>query len=150
MQAVTEDAKHIWTGKQNTIASKARCGGTSIPTVWQTLMQKKHTQDCGKRGKASMTDYQRTKAYKIAKHYGLTKQKFQALQELNELSAVLLRRKDQIANRADHINNLIDEIADVLVMIEQIKTLYHIDDKDVSARITFKLNRQIERIEAEV
>ena len=97
-----------------------------------------------------MTDYQRTKAYKIAKHYGLTKQKFQALQELNELSAVLLRRKDQIANRADHINNLIDEIADVLVMIEQIKTLYHIDDNDVSARITFKLNRQIERIEAEV
>lgn len=97
-----------------------------------------------------MNEMQKSKVYRIAKHYGLKKQKQQALQELNELSGVLLRRKDQIPNKAEHKNNLIDEIADVYVMLEQLKRLYHLKDRDVSDRITFKLNRQIERIEQEV
>ena len=97
-----------------------------------------------------MNEMQKSNVYRIAKHYGLKKQKQQALQELNELSGVLLRRKDQIANKADHKNNLVDEIADVYVMLEQLKLLYHLKEKDVQQRITFKLNRQIERIESEV
>lgn len=97
-----------------------------------------------------MTEYQIIKAHKIAKHYGLRKQRFQALQELNELSGVLLRRNDQIACKEDFTNSLIDEMADVYVMLEQLKTLYHIDGKSISDRISFKLNRQIERMEQEV
>lgn len=96
-----------------------------------------------------MTEYQQIKAYKIAKHYGLKTQKIQACQELNELSGVLLRRKDQIPNRFDFINSLIDEMADVYVMLEQLKTLYHLNAKDISDRISFKLNRQIERMAEE-
>lgn len=97
-----------------------------------------------------MTEYQIIKAHKIAKHYGLRKQRFQALQELNELSGVLLRRNDQIACKEDFTNSLIDEMADVYVMLEQLKTLYHIDGNSISDRISFKLNRQIERMEQEV
>lgn len=97
-----------------------------------------------------MNEIQKSKVYRIAKHYGLKKQKIQAVQELNELSAVLLRRKDQIPNRDEHKNNLVDEIADCYVMLEQLKLLYHLKEKDVQQRITFKLNRQIERIESEV
>lgn len=96
-----------------------------------------------------MTEYQIMKAHKIAKHYGLNKQKFQALQELNELSNVLLRRQDQIQNRAEHKNNLIDEMADVYVMLKQLETLYHIDQRTIEDRITFKLNRQLDRIKEE-
>lgn len=96
-----------------------------------------------------MTEYQIIKAHKIAKHYGLNKQRFQALQELNELSAELLRRKDQITNKAEHKNKLIDEMADVYVMLKQLETLYHIEQRDIEDRITFKLNRQIERIAEE-
>ena len=97
-----------------------------------------------------MTEYQQMKVYQIAKHYGLKKQKQTALQELNELSGVLLRRKDQIPNKADHKNDLIDEIADVYVVLEQLKRLYHLKEYDIQKRITFKLDRQIERIESEV
>ena len=97
-----------------------------------------------------MNEIQKSKVYRIAKHYGLKKQKQTALQELNELSGVLLRRKDQIPNKAEHKNNMIDEIADVYVVLEQLKLLYHLKEKDVQQRITFKLNRQIERIESEV
>lgn len=97
-----------------------------------------------------MTEYQIIKAHKIAKHYGLRKQRFQALQELNELSGVLLRRNDQISCKEDFTNSLIDEMADVYVMLEQLKTLYHIDGNSISDRISFKLNRQIERMEQEV
>ena len=96
-----------------------------------------------------LTEYQIIKAHKIAKHYGLRKQKFQALQELNELSGVLLRRKDQIDNNFEHENNMIDEIADVYVMLQQLQVLYHIDPHRISDRISYKLNRQLERIEQE-
>ena len=96
-----------------------------------------------------MTEYQQIKAFKIAKHYGLQKQKFQALQEFNELAAVLLRRKDQIHNKAEHRDHLIDEIADCYVMLKQLETLYNLDTHDISDRITAKLNRQLERIAQE-
>lgn len=93
-----------------------------------------------------MTDYQITKAFKIAKHYGLKSQKRQALQEFNELCGVLLRRKDQINSKAEYKNDLIDEIADCYIMLQQLITLYKLHPSKVSERISFKLNRQLERI----
>lgn len=44
---------------------------------------------------------------------------------------------------------MIDEIADVLVMIEQLKVFYYISDEDISRRIDFKLKRLKERLENE-
>lgn len=96
-----------------------------------------------------MTDRQIAKCYKIAQHYGKGKQKIQAAQELNELQALLLRRPDQIQNKAEHIENLIDEIADVEIMIEQLRQLYEIGNNEIHDRINFKLNRQIDRIREE-
>ena len=96
-----------------------------------------------------MTDRQITKCYKIAQHYGKGKQKIQAAQELNELQALLLRRPDQIRNNDEFIDNMIDEIADVEIMIEQLRQLYEIGQNEIYERINFKLNRQIERIREE-
>ena len=96
-----------------------------------------------------MTEQQVMKAHVISEHYGKTKQKMQAVQELSELILVLARRKDQKKNRAQYIYDLIDEMADSLIMIEQIRQIYEINPIEIDARINAKLNRQIGRIKEE-
>lgn len=94
-----------------------------------------------------MNTKQATWCGEIARHYGKTKQKVQAVQELSELICVLTRRKDQ--EDAAHQLKLIDEIADSLVMIEQIRQLYGISGEEIEHRIEYKLLRQLARIKAE-
>lgn len=96
-----------------------------------------------------MTDRQITKCYNILNHYGREKQKIQAAQELNELQALLLRRQDQIANYNEFVDNLIDEMADVTIMIEQLRQCYEIGNNEIHDRINQKLNRQLERMRGE-
>jgi NTP pyrophosphatase (non-canonical NTP hydrolase) len=43
--------------------------------------------------------------------------------------------------------NVIEEIADVTIMLEQIKYLFGIPDADIDEIIEYKLNRQLERID---
>jgi hypothetical protein len=83
----------------------------------------------------------------ILKHYGASKQELQAVQELSELIILLTKRPDQRGE--EYQENLIDEIADATIMIEQVKMMHGIDNKDVSARISYKLYRQMCRIEQE-
>ena len=70
----------------------------------------------------------------------------QAVQELSELILVISRRADQKQQREQYIADMTDEIADSIIMIEQIRALYSIPDFDIRQRIDFKLNRQLERI----
>ena len=81
----------------------------------------------------------------ILKHYGAGKQELQTVQELSELIVLLTKRPDQRGE--EYRENLIDEIADATIMIEQVKMMHGIDNKDVSARISYKLYRQMCRIE---
>lgn len=96
-----------------------------------------------------MTEQQVMKAHKIAEHYGKAKQRMQAVQELSELILVISRRPDQRIDRNEYLDSMIDEMADSLVMIEQMRQLYEINPIDIDRRITKKLNRQLERIEQE-
>lgn len=76
----------------------------------------------------------------ILKHYGLKAQKQQFIQELAEL-IVALTKKD--------IDNLIEEMADVQVMIDQ----FTINDVDLDLKMQeiqlAKVRRQLERIKKE-
>lgn len=55
---------------------------------------------------------------------------------------------DEVAmERKNAFNNLVEEIADVTIMLEQIKYLLSISDTDINEIIDQKLNRQLERIE---
>lgn len=73
----------------------------------------------------------------ILKHYGLKAQKQQFIQELAEL-IVALTKKD--------LDNLIEEMADVQVMIDQ----FTINDVDLDLKMQeiqlAKVRRQLERI----
>lgn len=91
-----------------------------------------------------MTNKQVTKCVKIAEHYGLNTQEFQSISELFELGEVLSRRPGQ--RGLTWKGKLLDEMADVTIMIQQLRLLYDISDETFDEKITEKLDRQLERI----
>lgn len=81
---------------------------------------------------------------RIADMYGKEPQLVMLMEECGELIQACskqLRRKDK------SINNLIEELADVRIMIEQIEHLYGIKSL-VDDEMEYKLNRQLERMKA--
>ena len=67
----------------------------------------------------------------ILHHYGQAKQEIQAVQELSELTLLLAAREDQRGE--DYKEHLTEEMADVIVMIEQMKIANGITDSDYPA-----------------
>ena len=94
-----------------------------------------------------MDDEQRQACGEIAEHYGLKKQEIQAVQELSELICVLTRRPEQ--RTATYTAQIIDEIADSIIMIEQLRQLYCISEHELADRIDYKLARQQNRMKGE-
>ena len=88
-----------------------------------------------------------TTAKMILDHYGQQKQELQAVQELSELILLLAARPDQ--RKADYKKNVTTEIADSLVMIEQIRIANGIKSMDVMTVVSEKLDRQLKRIKKE-
>ena len=80
----------------------------------------------------------------IADHYGKRNQLRQTEKELIELADVINHFLEGKAT----LSELIDETADVIVMLRQ--DIYLMDiENEVSDRAAYKLNRQISRIKAE-
>ena len=84
------------------------------------------------------------KCERIAEHYGIDCQEDQTISELSELLHVMTRRPSQ--RDIDWSNNLVDEMADVMIMIRQMCFLHGIDLDELNERINFKLERQLERM----
>lgn len=84
------------------------------------------------------SDYTKARIRYIADYYGKEAQSKKLIEELSELIRALVR--------ADN-DNITEEIADVEIMIAQIKYLYTKSCDDI---INFKLDRQIGRIEQEI
>ena len=79
----------------------------------------------------------------IIRHYGLSAQTSKAVEELIELSEVLI--KDM--NKGDlNRNGLYEEMADVLIMIGQLKIIYNIDTAALQQVIDMKIDRTLERM----
>ena len=85
-----------------------------------------------------------TSVKRILDHYGQQKQEVQAVQELSELILLLAARDDQ--RKGDYKKHITEEIADSLIMIEQIRLANGITDKNVNAVIVQKISRQFNRI----
>ena len=80
----------------------------------------------------------------IADHYGIKKQLRQLAEECSELAVEASR-----SARKGTTVKIIEEIADVQIMIEQIIYLAKIDKCDIEDCINYKLDRQIKRIKEE-
>lgn len=85
-------------------------------------------------------------ARQILSHYGVMHQKSKAIEELAELIVAL--QKDILVGKEEHSRAVLEEIADVHIMIAQL-----LDDESdktmVSLIVDKKLKRQIRRIKAE-
>ena len=79
---------------------------------------------------------------KIANHYGLRRQLWQTVEETSELTQVICKtgRYDMDTVR-DH---LVEEVADVSIMIDQI--VYLLGDNMIAKIREEKIKRQLERI----
>ncbi len=74
------------------------------------------------------------------KHYGPQNQMMQTMEELSELSVAIskcIRYPDKIETK-QHVT---EEIADVLIMIDQLKIILDIKDYEIGCYRSYKLNR---------
>jgi NTP pyrophosphatase (non-canonical NTP hydrolase) len=78
---------------------------------------------------------------KILNHYGIVSQINKAIEELTELSLVL---QHYVSKKATN-EEVVDELADVLVMAIQLKHWF--GNKEVAERFKYKIDRQLSRIE---
>ena len=85
-------------------------------------------------------------ARQILNHYGLQHQKAKTIEELGELIVAL--QKDLLAGTEDLSPEVLEEIADVHIMITQLLD-DEADKTQVSLIVSRKLKRQIRRIEKE-
>lgn len=103
------------------------------------------------------------KIHRIANHYGLTKQQRQLAEECAELIQAtskymrfeegLITKDDILVSTEDSnllIQNIVEEIADVEVIIEQVKYLLHINPMAIEEIKEKKVDRQLLRMEKEV
>lgn len=86
-------------------------------------------------------------AAKIINHYGTAHQLVKLCEECAELTQQAAKCYDKGIPYSD---DMIEEIADVLVMTEQFKAVMPQPDRDLlEDQITYKLRRQLDRIESE-
>lgn len=83
-----------------------------------------------------------------AKYYGYEAQSNQLVEECAELIQAVSKYHRAVAEekKAVALENLIEEIADVEIMLEQIKYLLQIQKDELEAVKLFKVNRTRERI----
>lgn len=94
---------------------------------------------------------------KVADYYGYEEQSNQLIEECAELIQALSKyhrasgKGQPIADyqKTTVLDNIIEEIADVEVMLEQIKYLLNISEDDISAVIQAKTIRQKKRMQGE-
>ena len=93
---------------------------------------------------------------KIIKHYGVNAQQRQLAEEVFELQETILTRElhwhydTEIQDIRPLDNHIAEEIADVMVMLEQFKLHYGISSEEVTKIFWEKVDRQLERIKNEV
>lgn len=80
----------------------------------------------------------------IINHFGVNRQSRQAMEECGELIQAInkmLRYPDDEIKRLE----LIEEIADVLIMITQLKIMFGIQKSELGRMIDYKRNRLVQR-----
>ena len=82
----------------------------------------------------------------ICQHYGIRKQIKKLSEEVFELQEAVIDNEWDVDGNTDHIA---EELADVMVLWEQIRLHYGIPSQTIAAITTEKIERQLKRIENE-
>ena len=83
---------------------------------------------------------------KAIKHYGAKNQMAQNIEELAEL-IVAINKYIRYPDNVESKQHIIEEIADVLIMIDQLKIILDIKDYEIRCYRDYKLQRLNSRIE---
>lgn len=89
-----------------------------------------------------MKPEQLRKLIRIIDEYGSDKQQDIAIEECSELIKAICKYKRTL----DHVEDIVDEIADVKIMLAQLEIIFDCSGA-VEDRVEYKINRQLERIE---
>lgn len=81
--------------------------------------------------------------WKIIEFYGVNHQQRKLMEELFELQEAIIVQEKCRDLEPKHV---IEELADVMVLLKQFQVLYGIDDKEIEEVMQYKINRQIGRI----
>ena len=96
------------------------------------------------------------KLLKIINHYGIMPQLKYIHSEYFELDEAIIRYRDdfyymQEENILEHAReHIAEEIADIMVMLKQFQYYYGIEDKQIEDIMSYKTDRQLDRINKEV
>ena len=89
-----------------------------------------------------MTKERTKKALLILNAYDSTAQKMKCCEELAELETALLKN----INKGGNTDEILEEMADVYIMLEQVRYMMPFGETDLNEAIDYKLDRQIQRI----
>lgn len=78
----------------------------------------------------------------IIEYFGKQHQIIKLGEEVGELNKAILRYEDGYTRTTGEIY---DEIADVYVMLEQIRLMYKLDDLEIATIIQMKIDRTLDR-----
>lgn len=92
-----------------------------------------------------MTQEQLRNLNTIVEKYGADKQEDMVIEECSELIKAILKFRRSNTKNEDLREAVIDEIADVSIMVAQLQIIFN-SVAEVEDRIDFKINRQMERI----
>ena len=89
---------------------------------------------------------------KIIEHFGVNNQQRKLQEEVFELQEAIIKRESiagyEIENLNNHDKHIKEEIADVMILLEQIKLHYGISNEEITKIFWEKVNRTLERIES--
>ena len=91
------------------------------------------------KGQTMIVNHEKTLA--IVERFGANHQRFKAAEELSELQTLILQ--DANSNGKIPLNRIVEEIADVYVMLQQLQIIYYIDSRDIEPVIAYKLDRTL-------
>ena len=87
---------------------------------------------------------------KIIKHYGINAQQRQLAEEVFELQeAITAYENDYEGLYTYGTEHIVEEIADVVIILKQFRIYYNISDKTINTIMRKKIQRQLERIKNE-
>ena len=89
-----------------------------------------------------MTQERTRKALLILNHYDSNNQKMKCCEELSELETAILKH----INKGGNTDEILEEMADVYIMLEQLRYMMLFGENTLNDVIDFKLDRQIQRI----
>ena len=89
---------------------------------------------------------------KILNYYGRENQLLKSIEELDELKDAI--RKERTAETLDNYeydvkSEIMTELADVLIMCEQLRRMHSIPLCELEREINYKVDRQLKRMEGE-